>query len=96
MKEGIKMDDFKRHLKRQMENPEFSDEWERQKPEREYIRAIISARMEQNMTQADLSKKTGIRQSNISRIENGKCSPTVATLQQIADGIGKTLQIKFK
>ncbi|MDR3288349.1 MAG: helix-turn-helix transcriptional regulator [Peptococcaceae bacterium] len=42
------------------------------------------------------ARKTGIRQSNISRIENGNCSPTIATLQQIADGVGKTLHIEFR
>jgi ribosome-binding protein aMBF1 (putative translation factor) len=96
MKEGSDMNDFKDHFKRHMKNPEFAEEWERQKPEREYTRAIVAARVEQNMTQAELSAKTGIRQSNISRIENGNCSPTIATLQQIADGIGKTLHIEFK
>jgi transcriptional regulator with XRE-family HTH domain len=48
------------------------------------------------LTQEELARKTGIRQSNISRIENGNCSPTVATLQQIASGVGKTLHIEFK
>jgi predicted transcriptional regulator len=90
------MDDFKNHLRKQLENPEFAAEWEHQRPEREYIRAIIAARMERNMTQEELSKRTGIRQSNISRIENGNCSPTVATLQQIADGVGKALHIEFR
>jgi predicted transcriptional regulator len=90
------MSDFKHHLEKQMKNPEFAAEWERQRPEREYIKAIVAVRAEQNMTQAELSKKTGIRQSNISRIENGNCSPTVATLQQIAEGTGKTLHIEFK
>jgi transcriptional regulator with XRE-family HTH domain len=37
-----------------------------------------------------------IRQSNISRIENGNSSPAVATLQQIADGVGKKLHIEFR
>jgi len=90
------MSDFNKHLSKQLDNPEFAVEWERQRPEREYIKAIISARVEQNMTQKDLAEKTGIRQSNISRIENGNCSPTVATLQQIADGMGKTLFIEFR
>ena len=90
------MDDFKNHLRKQLENPEFAAEWEHQRPEREYIRAIIAARMERNMTQEELSKRTGIRQSNISRIENGNCSPTVATLQQIADCVGKALHIEFR
>ena len=67
------MSDLKRHLDEQLKNPEFAAEWERQRPEREYIKAIIAA-----------------------RIENGNCSPTIATLQQIADGVGKTLHIEFR
>ncbi|MDR1572150.1 MAG: helix-turn-helix domain-containing protein [Clostridiales Family XIII bacterium] len=90
------MSDYKRHLNKQLENPEFAAEWERQRPEREYIKAIIAARTERNLTQKELAEKTGIRQSNISRIENGNCSSTIATLQQIADGVGKTLHIEFK
>ncbi len=90
------MSDFKDHLKEQLKDPEFAVEWERQRPEREYIKAIIAARKEQNLSQKELAEKTGIRQSNISRIENGNCSPTIATLQQIADGVGKTLHIEFR
>jgi len=90
------MSDYKRHLDEQFNDPVFAAEWERQRPEREYIKAIIAARMEQNLTQKELAVKTGIRQSNISRIENGNCSPTVATLQLIADGVGKTLHIEFR
>ncbi|MDR1917337.1 MAG: helix-turn-helix transcriptional regulator [Synergistaceae bacterium] len=90
------MSNINEYLERQLEDPEFAAEWERQRPEREYIKAIIAARIEQNLTQAELAKKTGIRQSNLSRIENGNCSPTVATLQQIAEGTGKTLHIEFR
>jgi DNA-binding XRE family transcriptional regulator len=90
------MSAYKKHLAEQLKDPEFAAEWERQRPEREYIKAIIAARMEQNLTQKELAEKTGIRQSNISRIENGNCSPTIATLQQIADGVGKTLYIEFR
>jgi DNA-binding XRE family transcriptional regulator len=91
-----KMSDLKRHLDEQLKNPEFAAEWEKQRPEREYIKAIIAARIETTLTQKELAQRTGIRQSNISRIENGNCSPTIATLQQIADGVGKTLHIEFR
>ena len=90
------MSDFKNHITQQLENPEFAAEWERMRPEREYIKAIIAARIETNLTQKELAQKTGIRQSNISLIENGKSSPTIAILQQIADGLGKTLHIEFR
>lgn len=90
------MSDFRRQLKKEMQNPEFAAAYEAQRPEYEYVRAIINARLEQNMTQAELAKRTGIRQSNISRVESGACSPNVATLQEIAKGLGKRLSIEFK
>jgi len=90
------MSDFKNHLNEQLNDIEFAKEWERQKSEREYIKAIIATRLEQKLTQKELAQKTGIRQSNISRIESGTCSPTVATLQQLATGMGKTLFIEFR
>jgi len=90
------MDDLQRYLEEQLKDPEFAEEWERQRPEREYIKAIIGARIEKNLTQKELAERTGIRQSNLSRIENGNCSPTIATLQQIASGMGKTLHIEFR
>jgi predicted transcriptional regulator len=90
------MSDFRKHLEQNLNDSEFAAEWESQRPEREYIKAIIAARIEQNLTQKELAEKAGIRQSNISRIENGNCSPTIATLQLIARGMGKTLHIEFK
>jgi predicted transcriptional regulator len=90
------MNDYKEYLINQFKDPEFAAEWERNAPEREYIKAIIAARMELNLTQKQLASMTGIRQSNISRIENGNTSPTVATLQQIASGVGKKLHIEFR
>jgi len=90
------MSELQEYLEEQLKDTEFAAEWERQRPEREYIKAIIGARIEKNLTQKELAQKTGIRQSNISRIENGNCSPTIATLQQIADGVGKKLHIEFR
>ena len=90
------MNDFKNHLKQQLKDPEFATQWEQQRPEREYIKAMIAARIEQKLTQKELAVRTGIRQSNLSRIENGNCSPTIATLQQIANGMGKKLHIEFR
>ncbi|MCL2189488.1 MAG: hypothetical protein FWC16_15135 [Defluviitaleaceae bacterium] len=51
------MNDYKTYLDEQLKNPDFADEWERQAPEREYIKAIIAARMELNLTQAAWVKR---------------------------------------
>lgn len=57
---------------------------------------MTEARKKQNITQKELSKMTGIRQSNLSRIETGICSPTLDTLQKIAVSLGKKLTIQIK
>ena len=89
------MSNFKNYLAQQMKDPAFAAEYEAQRPEYEAIRAVIAARLACNMTQKELAEKTGIRQSNISRIENGSASPTIDTLARIAAGLGKQLKIDF-
>lgn len=90
------MDDLQNYLKKQMENPEFRAEHEATRAEFEITRKLIEARLSLNMTQKELAERSGIRQSNISRIENGMCSPTIATLQSLAKGLGKKLFVDFR
>ena len=90
------MDDLDRFLNEQLKDPEFKAEWERIQPEYEVMRALIDARIKLNLTQKELAERSGVRQSNISRIENGTASPTVATLQALAAGMGKRLHISFE
>ncbi len=89
------MSDFRKFKEELLKDPEVRTEYEALKPEYEVIRALVGARLEQNLTQEQLAQRTGIRQSNISRIESGTCSPTIATLQQLANGMGKKLHIEF-
>lgn len=89
------MNDFQKFKEKLLLDSEVRAEYEALRPEMEVIRALVGARIEQNLTQKQLAERTGIRQSNISRIENGSCSPTIATLQQLANGMGKKLHIEF-
>lgn len=90
------MDDLSRYFEQQMKTPAFREEWEKTRPEFEIMRAIINARAEKNLTQKQLAERTGLRQSNISRIERGVCNPNIATLKTIAKGLGKELHIEFR
>ncbi len=90
------MNDLRRYLEKQMNDPAFRAEHEATRTEFEVARALIEARLSSNMTQKELAERSGIRQSNISRIENGTCSPTIATLQSLASGLGKKLSISFR
>ena len=90
------MIDLIQSIKKQMEDPEFRAEYEASETEYQLTRSLIAARTASNMTQKELADKSGVRQSNISRIESGSCSPTVATLQALAEGLGKKLVISFQ
>ena len=65
------------------------------KPEFQLIREMIKARREAGLTQKELAERTGLQQSNISRIENGNGNPSLETLNKIAQGLGKKLVISF-
>lgn len=52
---------------------------------------IWQKRMERNLTLVQLAELTGISKSELNAIENGKVSPRIDTLEQIADGLGLTL-----
>ena len=62
------MSSYKDYKKRALQNPEVKAEYDALQPEYDIIQAMIDARVQQNMTQKDLSAKTGITQADISRI----------------------------
>jgi ribosome-binding protein aMBF1 (putative translation factor) len=88
--------DYRKYLDEQLKDPEFRSAYEDARPEYEVMRAMINARLENKLTQKELSEKTGIRQSNLSRIERGTSIPNIATLHTIAKGLGKKLHIEFR
>lgn len=90
------MNDLEKFKNEQMKDPDFRFEYERTRPDFEIMRALIDARLSSGMTQKELSERSGVRQSNISRIENGTCSPSISTLRALAAGLGKTLSITIK
>ena len=65
-------------------------------PEYEAILALYETRTELGLSQKELSELSGIRQSNISRIENGTCSPSIRTISALALAMGRKLEIKIK
>ena len=89
------MTNYDKYFEEQMKNPEFKREWEALQPEFEIMKAIFEARKETGITQKELSQRTGITQGDISKLENGSANPSIKTLQRLAEGLGKKLQINF-
>ena len=86
---------LKEYKNKRMKDPGFAQAYEEMQPEMNVIRAIIDARISQNMTQKELAEKTGIAQTEISRLENGTRNPSIKLLQRLADGMDMVLNISF-
>ena len=86
---------LKEYKEKKMMDPEFANAYAEIQPEMNVIRAMIEARTSQNMTQKELSERTGIAQAEISRLENGTRNPSIKLLQRLADGMGMVLDVTF-
>ena len=62
---------LKEYKAKKMNDPEFVKAYEEIQPEMNVIRAIIDARISQNISQKELAERTGIAQTEISKLENG-------------------------
>ena len=82
-------------LNEQLKDPEFKKEYDDLQPEFDVVRAIVEARTSQNLTQKQLSERTGINQADISKLENGTRNPSINLLKRLADGMDMMLKIEF-
>ncbi len=89
------MSEFQEFLNEQLQDDEFRKEWEDIQPEMDVIRAMVDARISQNLTQKELAERTGINQADISKLENGTRNPSLKLLKRLADGMGMNLKLEF-
>jgi len=86
---------FDEYLQEQLKNEDFRKEYDALEPEFQVVRAMLDARMSQELTQQELAKRIGVDRSDISRLENGTANPSLKTLKRIAEGLGMRLKIEF-
>ena len=54
---------------------------------------LKKARLKAELTQEELSERTGVDQSDISKLEKGTLNPSVGLLRRVAKGLGKSISI---
>lgn len=52
--------------------------------------AIKAERLKQNLTQEELGAKVGVKKSQISKLESGKCIITLSTMSKVFKALGIT------
>ena len=76
--------------------PGFKEAQEETRLEYEIARALIKARIEKGLTQAEVARRMNTKQSVISRVENARTMPSLAFLKRLATVLDASLQVQFK
>jgi ribosome-binding protein aMBF1 (putative translation factor) len=83
-----------------LSDPVVRAEYERiEREEMPMLDAILKARREAGMTQAEVAERMRTKASAVARLENalvtGNPSPSLATLKKYAAALGKKLEVRF-
>jgi len=76
-------------------NSQYRREAERLALGESIARQVIHLRLETGLTQAQLGKRMGTTNTVISRIESGRSSVSLSTLNKLAQACGRELLISF-
>lgn len=91
----IEYSSFEKHLAKQLKDAKFKRYYHEYGKQLEIAYQILQLRKRSKMTQAELAKKIGTKQSNVARMETGQQNFTIDMLQKIASVFGYDLRIKF-
>ena len=82
---------WKEYRDRKLQEPKFKQAYDDLEVEYAIRNEILKARKELGISQIQLSTLTGITQPDISKLENIKSNPSIATLKKLATAFGKKL-----
>ena len=89
----IKAIDFQDYLEEQLRNPEFRKYYNKYSKQVDIAYQILQLRKKRGISQAQLAKKIGTKQSNVARMESGQQNFSVEILEKIAKATGSRLEI---
>lgn len=90
------MKSWKTLKKELLKDPKVAQEYKRLEPRYRLISQLIEARRKKGMTQAELARKIGTRQSAIARVESGNANPSIGFLEKLTEALGTRLVIQVK
>lgn len=94
MSEVYEMSDLQKYIDDNLDNILEVDN--NKDTEKQLGESIKQKRINANMSQIELSKKSGIQQSGISKIERGYANLTIKQLKKIADALNSRIIIRLE
>ncbi len=76
--------------------PAVRQAYDTQAPEFALARELIAARMRAGLTQGDVAARMGTTQSEVARIESGRGTPSMRTVQRFASAVGARAVLRME
>ncbi len=89
------MKNYKQYKTKLLADKEIKKAYEKLGPEFNLITMVIKKRTERGLTQKELARKIGTKQSAISRLESGNYNPSLVFLQKIAKALNTHLKVEI-
>jgi transcriptional regulator with XRE-family HTH domain len=77
-------------------NPAACQAYDVQAPEFELARELIAARTKAGLTQGDVATRMGTTQRVVARIESGRGTPSIRTVQRFASAVGVRAVVRME
>jgi len=77
-------------------NPAVRQAYDAQAPEFELARELIAARTQSGLTQGVVAARMGTTQSVVARIESGRGTPSMRTVQRFASAAGARAVVRME
>ena len=95
-KGGIDVKSLKDVKAQLLANPAGRQAYDAQAPEFELARERIAARMKVGLAQGDVAARMGTTQSVVARIESGRGTPSMRTVQRFASAVGARAVVRME
>ena len=79
-----------------LRDPAYREAYDEFAPEFRLARALIEARTNAGLTQAQMAERMQTTQSVVARLESGRAHPSTRTLEKFAQAAGMRLKISFE
>ena len=79
-----------------LRDPAYREAYDELAPEFRLARALIEARANAGLTQAQMAERMQTTQSVVARLESGRAHPSTRTLERFARAAGVRLNISFE
>lgn len=79
-----------------LKDKKVAEEYRKLAPRYALISQLIEARAKRGITQEELAKRSGTKQSAIARLESGNINPTIAFLEKIVNSLGAKLTLRVE